>query len=105
MLSVRTLAVAIAIAVPNLAFAQPGPRQGPCQSDIKAFCGSVQPGGGRIRDCMREHRAQLSTACKVSIAERMLERGGPRPGANGLSANGPGANGSANIRPVGRVGN
>ena len=42
---------------------------------MKALCGSVQPGGDRLRDCMREHRAQLSNACKVAIADRMLERG------------------------------
>jgi hypothetical protein len=49
-----------------------------CQNDIRAMCGSVQPGGGRIRDCMRQHRAELSAACKVAIADRMLERGGQR---------------------------
>jgi hypothetical protein len=27
---------------------------------------------------MREHRAELSTTCKVAIADRMLERGGQR---------------------------
>jgi hypothetical protein len=43
-------------------------------SDVKAMCGSVQPGGGRIKDCMREHRAELSNACKLAIADRMLER-------------------------------
>jgi hypothetical protein len=104
----RILAVTIAIALPGLAMAEsgphPGPRPGPlaaCQSDVKALCGSVQPGGGRIRDCMREHRAQLSTACKLAIAERMLERGprpngmgpgnNPRPSDNGGPAGGPGA--------------
>src|ERR1700733_8116127 len=40
--------------------------QGACASDVKSLCGSVQPGGGRIRDCMREHRAQLSNNCKLA---------------------------------------
>jgi hypothetical protein len=30
---------------------------------------------------MREHRAQLSAACKVAIADRMLERAAHRGGA------------------------
>ena len=75
---------AAAIFVPALAFSEPGSMHGACMSDIKTLCGSIQPGGGRIRDCMREHRAELSTACKVAIADRMLERG--RNQSGGASA-------------------
>jgi hypothetical protein len=84
--------------------AQAGPMQGACMSDVKALCGSAQPGGGRIRDCMREHRAELSVACKLAIADRMLERGrgqgaGPQPtGARAIGTQPAGA--SAGIRPV-----
>jgi hypothetical protein len=81
--------VLAAVFVPVLAVAEPGPLQGGCMSDMKALCGSIQPGGGHIRDCMREHRAQLSMACKAAIADRMLERG-----------RNPSAGTSAAIRPV-----
>jgi hypothetical protein len=74
MFSKHCLVVA-AVFVPVLALAEPGPLQGGCMSDVKALCGSIQPGAGRIRDCMKEHRAQLSVACKMAIADRMLERG------------------------------
>ncbi len=74
-------AILAGVLVPVLALAEPGPLQGPCMSDVKALCGTVQPGGGRIRDCMKEHRAQLSTACKVAIADRMLERVRNQPAA------------------------
>jgi Cysteine rich repeat len=67
--------VFLPILLPVLALAEPGPLQGACMSDVKAMCGSIQPGGGRIRDCMKDHRAQLSVACKSAIADRMLERG------------------------------
>ena len=43
-----------------------------CGSDLKMLCGSIQPGGGRIRECIKQHRAELSTGCKVAIADRML---------------------------------
>jgi hypothetical protein len=69
---------------PTLALAEPGLLQGACMSDVKTLCGSIQPGGGRIRDCMREHRTELSTACKVAIADRMLEHG--RGQSGGASA-------------------
>jgi hypothetical protein len=68
------LAVAMVFFSPVLAVAEPGPMRGACMGDIKALCGSIQPGGGRIRDCMKEHRAQLSDKCKLAIADRMLER-------------------------------
>lgn len=75
MFSKLSLSVAAGVFLPVLALAEPGPLQGACMSDVKAMCGSVQPGGGRIRDCMKDHRAQLSVACKSAIADRMLERG------------------------------
>lgn len=67
-------AVISALILPALALAGPGPLQGACREDVKALCGSIQAGGGRLRDCMKEHRAQLSNTCKISIADRMLER-------------------------------
>lgn len=70
----KLLALLAIIAVPAIAHAQGGPMQGACKTDIQSLCGAVQPGGGRIRDCMREHRAQISAACKVALADRMLER-------------------------------
>jgi hypothetical protein len=76
--------IAVVTLLPNLAFAEPGVLRGACGADMKALCGSVQPGGGRLRDCMREHRAQLSNSCKVAIADRMLERGANKTG-NGLA--------------------
>ncbi|MEJ0076538.1 MAG: cysteine rich repeat-containing protein [Alphaproteobacteria bacterium] len=55
-----------------------------CKPDIQALCASVQPGGGRIRDCMRQHRTELSATCKLAIADRMLERAHrPAAGAPG----------------------
>lgn len=78
-----TFAVLAVIAAPSFAYAQGGPLRGACKADIQSLCGAVQPGGGRIRDCMREHRAQLSATCKVAIADRMLERGAQRRAAAG----------------------
>ena len=47
-----------------------GPR-GACKVDLEKLCAGVQPGGGRIRECMKAHRDQLSDACKTAIASRM----------------------------------
>jgi hypothetical protein len=69
------IALAAFLIVPGAALAEPG-HHGPCMQDLKSYCAGVQPGEGRIRHCMHEHRAQLSAGCKIAIANRVLERGG-----------------------------
>jgi Cysteine rich repeat len=56
----------------SAALAAPGGR-GPCAADVQKFCSGVQPGGGRIAACLKEHQADLSPACKEKGAE-MKER-------------------------------
>lgn len=34
-----------------------------CRADAEKFCADVQPGGGRILQCLRQHRNQLSPQC------------------------------------------
>jgi hypothetical protein len=85
MYSKHCFVVVAVVFAPMLALAEPGPLHGACMSDVKTLCGSIEPGGGRIRDCMREHRAELSTACKVAIADRMLEHGRGQSGGSSAS--------------------
>ena len=40
----------------------------PCAEDAAKLCQGVQPGGGRVAKCLREHAKELSPACKGSIA-------------------------------------
>jgi cysteine rich repeat protein len=82
----RLFALIALVAAPNTALAQGGPMHGACKTDIQTLCGSVQPGGGRIRECMRQHRAGLSTTCKLAIADRMLERAAHRAPAGAPGA-------------------
>jgi len=35
-----------------------------CSEDIQKFCKDLQPGGGRIAKCLKEHANDLSPACK-----------------------------------------
>lgn len=41
--------------------------QASCQDDIQKFCGDVKPGQGRVRDCLKEHSAQVSADCKSHL--------------------------------------
>src|SRR6266404_1314544 len=35
-----------------------------CAPDAQKFCAGVQPGGGRIVACLKEHKDELSDQCK-----------------------------------------
>jgi hypothetical protein len=40
-----------------------------CGADIRSICGGVQPGGGRIVQCLATNAAQLSPACKDVLSQ------------------------------------
>ena len=35
----------------------------PCEEDAKTFCSGVQPGGGRIINCLKDHSKEISQGC------------------------------------------
>jgi Golgi apparatus protein 1 len=35
-----------------------------CRNDVTQFCAKVEPGKGRVHQCLRDNRQQLSAACK-----------------------------------------
>ena len=38
-----------------------------CIGDAKKFCSGIQPGGGRIVQCLRSHDAELASACRDGL--------------------------------------
>lgn len=45
-----------------------------CAEDVRTLCGGVEPGGGRIGQCLKAHRDQLSSACRAALAETRSHR-------------------------------
>jgi hypothetical protein len=40
-----------------------------CETDVQKLCAGVQPGGGRIIACLKEHKDQVSDGCKQAISK------------------------------------
>jgi hypothetical protein len=41
-----------------------------CRADVERLCAGVKPGGGRIRECFKAHRSEISPACRAALEER-----------------------------------
>jgi Cysteine rich repeat len=55
------LVIAMLLLPPSMASAE---LAGACLKDAKAMCPGVEPGGGKIRDCLKTHIKDLSDECK-----------------------------------------
>ena len=40
-----------------------------CQDDVQKFCPDAKPGGGALRDCLKQHEAELSPACQEHVKQ------------------------------------
>ena len=38
-----------------------------CDADIQKLCPGVQPGGGRILACLKQHKEAVSDGCKQAV--------------------------------------
>jgi hypothetical protein len=51
-----------------------------CRSDMQRLCSNIQPGGGRIAQCVRTHFRELSPGCSQALlAARSARREGVNP--------------------------
>ena len=61
------LAGVLCLALATGAWAAKGSK--PCADDAAKLCPGVQPGQGRVAQCLKEHSSELSPACKDNIAK------------------------------------
>jgi hypothetical protein len=75
---------ALALAA-GLAFAADAPQAGSpraaCKPDVEKFCSAVQPGGGRVKACIKQNEAQVSQPCKDALAKAHAKKAPPAAGA------------------------
>ena len=53
-----------------------------CTDDAQRFCANVEPGGGRILQCLKDHKDSLSDKCKQAAQQAIgMSNGSPTPTA------------------------
>ena len=67
---ILTFTVLLSLATENQAITN---WKGPCAPDVQKFCADVNPGGGRIVECLNAHAQDLSPACQERRAELKKE--------------------------------
>ena len=67
-MSVAALAAALWFGATS-AEAAPSALAKACGKGVKTFCGSVKPGSGAVKACVKEHFSDLSTDCQIAIVK------------------------------------
>ena len=65
MIKLMTITVA-ALLFATLAQAQSAAVKEACKADVEKFCPGITPGGGRLMECMKPHRKEVSDECKAA---------------------------------------
>jgi hypothetical protein len=60
-----------AVLVSGAAFAQTAAEREACQADFEKYCPGVEPGGGRVVECLAEHLDKLTPQCQAVVKEHM----------------------------------
>ena len=56
---------------PGVAMAQTAAERAACQADFEKFCPGVEPGGGRIVECLAKQLDKLMPECKTVVEAHM----------------------------------
>jgi hypothetical protein len=59
--------IVVADNAPAAPVAVPAEVRSACEADVAKLCAGVQPGGGRIMQCLAQHKTEVSDNCKQAI--------------------------------------
>ncbi len=61
------MAAAAGVLLTQNAFAQQGDIAKYCKPDIERLCAGIQPGGGRLLQCLKAHPKEISVGCGQAL--------------------------------------
>ena len=96
---ILALALLLPVAVAAAGSAQAQAFRGACH--VAELCPGVERGGGRVVNCLREHRAELSEQCFAALGRAMLNRRGQGQGQGAQGPGGAGPGGPGAMAPGG----
>jgi hypothetical protein len=67
------LSIIVGLLTMSTAQAQDKEMRGACRADMQKLCKGIQPGGGRLAMCLKQHESELSPGCQQRIAEAKEE--------------------------------
>ena len=87
--------------VPTLAAAADPAKPGAaCRDDRKKFCKDVKTTGGKPRDCLLQHKDELSDACKAFLDRPKKGKGEGKKAKDGAAAPAEGAPPAEGTKPA-----
>ncbi len=67
------LSIIVGLLTMFAAQAQEKDMRGACRADVQKLCKDIQPGGGRMAMCLKQHESELSMGCRERMAEAKRE--------------------------------
>ena len=67
------LSITIGLLIMFSAQAEEKEMRGACRADLQKLCKGVQPGGGRLVMCLKQHESEVSPGCREAMAEAKQE--------------------------------
>jgi hypothetical protein len=69
MMMLRAGMIAVMLSVlSTAALAQTAAERAACSADVKTFCAGLMPGGGRLLNCLADHKDKISPTCAKVVA-------------------------------------
>jgi len=65
--------ILLALLIPTTALA------GPCTADKRKFCKEVMDAGGKVGECLEQHKDELSDGCKAYREEKAMKNAPAEP--------------------------
>lgn len=75
---IALLLPAVAVLLPATVSTVAVAKDNPCKQDKKKFCKDVKSKGAKMRECMKQHKDELSAECKAALDKKKADNKGKK---------------------------